>query len=137
MWRLLSATHKDLGAEVHAGRFRQDLYYRLNVIQIRVPPLRERMEDLESITERVLERIARDAGVSPAPRLTRGALVHLARYPFPGNVRELENLLHRAVALSGGEFIDVEDLGLARERVRRQRPARARCGRRSLIRRSR
>ncbi|CAN5921579.1 two-component system response regulator PilR [soil metagenome] len=110
--RLLSATHKDLGAEVHAGRFRQDLYYRLNVIQIRVPPLRERMEDLESITERVLERIARDAGVSPAPRLTRGALVHLARYPFPGNVRELENLLHRAVALSGGEFIDVADLGL-------------------------
>ncbi len=110
--RLLSATHKDLGAEVHAGRFRQDLYYRLNVIQIRVPPLRERMEDLESITERVLERIARDAGVSPAPRLTRGALVHLARYPFPGNVRELENLLHRAVALSGGEFIDAEDLGL-------------------------
>jgi two-component system, NtrC family, response regulator PilR len=110
--RLLSATHKDLAAEVHAGQFRQDLYYRLNVIQIRVPPLRERLEDLVSISERVLERIAHDAGVSPPPRLTRDALVHLERYPFPGNVRELENLLHRAVALSGGEKIDVYDLGL-------------------------
>ncbi len=110
--RVLSATHKDLGVEVQAGRFRQDLYYRLNVIQIRVPPLRERLEDLASIGERVLERIARDAGVSPAPRLTRGALAHLAGYPFPGNVRELENLLHRAVALSGGELIDITDLDL-------------------------
>ncbi len=110
--RLLSATHKDLAAEVHAGQFRQDLYYRLNVIQIRVPPLRERLEDLVAISECVLERIAHDAGVSPPPRLTRDALVHLERYPFPGNVRELENLLHRAVALSGGEVIDVYDLGL-------------------------
>ena len=110
--RLLSATHKDLGAEVHAGQFRQDLYYRLNVIQIRVPPLRERLEDLMGISERVLERLARDAGVWPAPRLTRDALVHLARYAFPGNVRELENLLHRAVALSGREELDVYDLGL-------------------------
>ena len=110
--RLLSATHKDLGAEVQAGQFRQDLYYRLNVIQIRVPPLRERLEDLMGISERVLERLSRDAGVWPAPRLTRDALVHLARYPFPGNVRELENMLHRAVALSGGEELDVYDLDL-------------------------
>ena len=110
--RLLSATHKDLGAEVQAGLFRQDLYYRLNVIQIRVPPLRERLEDLMGISTLVLERLARDAGVWPAPRLTRDALVHLARYPFPGNVRELENLLHRAVALSGAEELDVYDLGL-------------------------
>ena len=110
--RLLSATHKDLAAEVHLGQFRQDLYYRLNVIEIRVPPLRERLEDLVAISEHVLERIARDAGVSPAPRLTRDALVHLERYAFPGNVRELENLLHRAVALSGGGAIDVYDLGL-------------------------
>jgi two-component system, NtrC family, response regulator PilR len=110
--RLLSATHKDLGAEVQAGQFRQDLYYRLNVIQICVPPLRERTVDLRLISERVLERIARDANVSPTPTLTRDALVHLARYPFPGNVRELENLLHRAVALTGGETIDVFDLGL-------------------------
>ena len=110
--RLLSATHKDLGAEVQAGLFRQDLYYRLNVIQIRVPPLRERLEDLRVVSERVLERLARDSGVWPAPRLTRDAIVHLARYPFPGNVRELENLLHRAVALSGAEELDVYDLDL-------------------------
>jgi two-component system response regulator PilR (NtrC family) len=110
--RLLSATHRDLGAEVHAGRFRQDLYYRLNVIQIRVPPLRERLEDLGEICARVLERIAHDAGVTPPPRLTREALAALGQHPFPGNVRELENLLHRAVALSGGDQIDVADLGL-------------------------
>ena len=111
--RLLSATHKDLGAEVQAAKFRQDWYYRLNVIQIRVPPLRERLEDLPSICERVLDRIARDAGVSPPPRLTRDAMVQLSRYSFPGNVRELENLLHRAVALTVGDVIDVADLGVS------------------------
>ncbi|OWQ87449.1 hypothetical protein CDN98_10655 [Roseateles terrae] len=110
--RLLSATHKDLAAEVLAGRFRQDLYYRLNVIQIRVPPLRERMEDLAPISARVLQRIATDAGVEPVPQLTAQALAALGRYSFPGNVRELENLLHRALALSGGDGIDVVDLGL-------------------------
>ena len=110
--RILSATHKDLGTEVQAGRFRQDLYYRLNVIQIRVPALRERLEDLPSICERVLDRIARDAGVSPPPRVSREGLLHLSRYGFPGNVRELENLLHRAVALTGAESIGVADLGV-------------------------
>ena len=110
--RILSATHKDLGAEVQARRFRQDLYYRLNVIQIVVPALRERLEDLAAIATHVLERLARDAGVVPPPRLTREALSRLRRYGFPGNVRELENLLHRAVALSGGESIDVGDLDL-------------------------
>jgi two-component system response regulator PilR (NtrC family) len=110
--RIVSATHKNLAADVQAGGFRQDLYYRLNVIQIRVPALRERLEDLPSICERVLERIAADAGVSPAPRLTRDALSFLTRYPFGGNVRELENLLHRAVALSDGDVIDVIDLDL-------------------------
>ncbi len=110
--RILSATHKDLAAEVQAQRFRQDLYYRLNVIQIIVPPLRERLEDLPAITDHVLERIAREAGVSPAPHLTPAALVHLRRHAFAGNVRELENLLHRAVALSSGDAIDVDDLHL-------------------------
>ncbi len=110
--RILSATHKDLSAEVAAGRFRQDLFYRLNVIQLRVPPLRERIEDVAQIGERVLQRIAQDAGVSPVPRLSADALDLLSRYAFPGNVRELENLLHRALALSGGEWITAADLGL-------------------------
>jgi two-component system response regulator PilR (NtrC family) len=82
------------------------------VIQIRVPPLRERVEDLPAICEAVLERIARDAGVWPPPTLSRDALLQLQHYSFPGNVRELENLLHRAVALSGGEVIERADLGL-------------------------
>ena len=110
--RLVSATHKDLGSEVQAGRFRQDLYYRLNVIRIEMPPLRERIADLPAICRAVLQRIARDAGVSPVPSLLPDALDHLLRYPFPGNVRELENLLHRAVALSSGPTIAREDLGL-------------------------
>jgi two-component system response regulator PilR (NtrC family) len=110
--RLVSATHKDLAAEVAGGRFRQDLYYRLNVIQIRVPPLRERFEDLADICAWVLERLSRDAGVGLPPVISREALLHMARYPFPGNVRELENLLHRAVALSPGDVIGVADLGL-------------------------
>jgi len=111
--RIVSATHKDLGAEVQAGRFRQDLYYRLNVIQMMVPPLRERLDDLASICAAVLARLAADAGVSPPPTLDVEAMAQLARYPFPGNVRELENLLHRAVALSGGDVIGRDDLGLA------------------------
>jgi two-component system response regulator PilR (NtrC family) len=110
--RLVSATHKDLGAEVQAGRFRQDLFYRLNVIRIAVPPLRERIADLPDICRAVLDRIARDAGVSPMPTLMPDALSHLLRYPFPGNVRELENLLHRAVALASGPMIELADLDL-------------------------
>jgi two-component system, NtrC family, response regulator PilR len=110
--RLVSATHRDLGAEVQASRFRQDLYYRLNVIRIGVPPLRERIADLASICKAVLERVGRDAGVTPLPVLAPEAMEHLARYSFPGNVRELENLLHRAVALAAGPSIGRSDLGL-------------------------
>ena len=111
--RVLSATHKDVATEVQAGRFRQDLFYRLNVIQIRVPPLRERADDLAPICAALLERISRDAGVAPPPTLSRDAFTRLSHYAFPGNVRELENLLHRAVALSGGDVIERDDLGLA------------------------
>lgn len=110
--RLLSATHKDLGAEVAAGRFRQDLYYRLNVIQIRVPPLRERLQDLPDISAALLARIAHDAGVAPVPSLSPAALQRLAGYGFPGNVRELENVLHRALALSGALRLEAGDLDL-------------------------
>ncbi|MGC4078337.1 MAG: sigma-54 dependent transcriptional regulator [Rubrivivax sp.] len=110
--RIVSATHKDLAAEVHAGRFRQDLFYRLNVIEIVVPPLRERLQDLPAIAAAVLERIAGDAGVSPPPVLSDEAVAHLSRYAFPGNVRELENLLHRAVTLAGGSVVECRDLGL-------------------------
>jgi two-component system response regulator PilR (NtrC family) len=110
--RIVSATHKDLGAEVLASRFRQDLYYRLNVIRIHVPPLRERMTDLPALCAHVLQRIARDAGVMPVPTLDAQALQHLARYGFPGNVRELENLLHRALALAGTQVIARADLSL-------------------------
>ena len=113
--RIVSATHKDLGVEVRDGRFRQDLFYRLNVIRIGLPPLRERMPDLPAICQAVLARIAHDADVSPPPVLMPAALQRLLRYPFPGNVRELENLLHRALALSGSEQIGADDLGLADE----------------------
>jgi len=115
--RIVSATHRDLAEEVAAGRFRQDLFYRLNVIQIRVPPLRERMEDLGPICAAVLERIARDAGQWPPPVLARDAFDDLTHHAFPGNVRELENLLHRAVAMSTGEVIERADLGLAGDLV--------------------
>ena len=110
--RIVSATHKDLAGEVHEGRFRQDLYYRLNVIQIRVPALRERIDDLPAICDLVLARIASEAGISPAPRLSTQAMERLSDYAFPGNVRELENLLHRALALSAGDVIEWADLGL-------------------------
>ena len=110
--RVVSATHKDLALAVQEGRFRQDLFYRLNVIQMRLPPLRERLDDLAPICASVLARIARDAGVWPAPQLSDEALAVLARQAFPGNVRELENLLHRAVTMADGERIDSDDLGL-------------------------
>lgn len=105
--RIVSATHRDLAADVHTGRFRQDLYYRLNVIEIVVPPLRERLEDLPALCTALLARIAQESGIV-APALTPAALATLASHPLKGNVRELENLLHRAVALSDGESLHVE-----------------------------
>ena len=97
--RIVSATHKELGAEVDGGRFRQDLYYRLNVIVISVPPLRERREDLPDLCTALLARICRESGFN-MPLLTTPVLEQLHTHPFNGNVRELENILHRAVALS-------------------------------------
>jgi two-component system, NtrC family, response regulator PilR len=105
--RIVSATHKDLVADVHAGRFRQDLYYRLNVIEIMVPPLRDRREDLPVLCEALLARIAQESGM-PSPVLSPAVIEQLCAHPLGGNVRELENLLHRAVALSDGEELQVD-----------------------------
>ena len=99
--RIVSATHKALGAEVEAGRFRQDLYYRLNVIEIGIPPLRDRPDDLPELCEALLARICSESGFS-VPQLAAPVLAQLQAHTFHGNVRELENILHRAVALSDG-----------------------------------
>ena len=110
--RILSATHKNLARLVELGSFRQDLFYRINVIELKVAPLRNRREDIPQLAARVLERLARDGGTQPA-QLQPEALHALVNYDFPGNVRELENVLERAVALCENNVIDVGDLRLA------------------------
>lgn len=107
--RLLSATHKDLVAEIDAGRFRNDLFYRINVIDLHVPSLRERAEDLPQLARTILERIASEQEEEKL-RLDDSAIEALSNYNFPGNVRELENILERALALSDGDLITAEDL---------------------------
>lgn len=105
--RIISATHKDLTAEVQAGRFRQDLFYRLNVIEIHIPPLRERREDLPVLCAALLRQIAMESGIT-VPALPSAVLDQLALDPLLGNVRELENLLHRAVALREEDELQFE-----------------------------
>ena len=109
--RLLSATHKDLAQLVAEGRFRHDLYYRINVIELRVPPLRERRADLPQLASTILKRLATNHG-RPTPHLASSALDALAGYAFPGNVRELENILERALALAESDSITATDLRL-------------------------
>ena len=109
--RLISATHRSLGEEVKNGHFRQDLYYRLNVIELRMPSLREMREDIPLLAEVFFRRHA-GAGTDPLPRLSEDALSWLQRYDFPGNVRELENVLERALALASGQEIQPGDLQL-------------------------
>jgi len=109
--RLLSASHKSLADELAAGRLRQDLFYRVNVIELHVPPLRERTDDIPVLAESILSRLAEDHGCSP-PRLDEPALDRLAEYRFPGNVRELENILERALTLAEGDRISADDLHL-------------------------
>ena len=113
--RIVSATHQDLARCVVDGRFRQDLFYRLNVIELQMPPLRERRDDVDILATAVLARLAARAGLATTPRLSSVALRYLQGYGFPGNVRELENILERALAFSNGEVINVEDLGLRPE----------------------
>ncbi len=109
--RILSATHKDLAALVAAGGFREDLYYRINVIEIKVPPLRERREDIGELTDAVLTRLARRSGVA-VPTLDAAAARLLAAYHYPGNVRELENILERALALCTNGRITEADIAV-------------------------
>ena len=109
--RIVSATHKDLAEEVQAGRFRQDLFYRLNVIEIATPPLRQRRADLPALCSALLAKIARESGLH-APPLSPHLLSQLDQHPLQGNVRELENLLHRALALNDGSALDL-DMGQA------------------------
>ncbi|TQV71202.1 sigma-54-dependent Fis family transcriptional regulator [Exilibacterium tricleocarpae] len=110
--RILSATHKDLLAEITANRFRNDLFYRINVIELKVPSLRDRLEDLEPLSDFFLERLARELN-APAVHLSAAALETLRGYRFPGNVRELENILERAYTLCDGDEIDAKDLSLS------------------------
>jgi len=114
--RMICATHQDLTALVEAGKFRQDLYFRLNVIELKMPSLKECREDIAALAESLLARMGGEDGA--APRLSKPAQAELERYDFPGNVRELENILERAVALCGGKEIEPEDL-----RIKPARPA--------------
>lgn len=107
--RLLSATHKDLARLVEAGDFRQDLYYRINVIELKVPSLKERAEDIPLFVEEMLGRLAREYGGEP-PEVSTAAMDALKGYSFPGNVRELENILERAYTLCEDDCIEVGDL---------------------------
>ncbi len=109
--RILSATHKNLAQLVAEGKFREDLYYRVNVIELRVPALRERPEDVPELAEAVLRRLGRRMKI-PVPVLGKEALAALVSYSFPGNVRELENILERAITLSTGGEVGVGDIQL-------------------------
>lgn len=107
--RIVAATNRNLQEEVQAGRFREDLFYRLNVIQVKVPPLRERHEDILLLADHFLKKFAADQGRARL-ELTKRALAALSDYAFPGNVRELENAIERGVTLAEGHFVDVDDL---------------------------
>ncbi|MTW21718.1 sigma-54-dependent transcriptional regulator [Allochromatium palmeri] len=132
--RLISASHRDLSQEVERGRFRRDLFYRIDVIELRMPALRERPEDIQPLAVHILQQLAQTAGgIDPAacPTLSEAAIAALVRYPFPGNVRELENILERALALCEGACIEVADLYLpAVERARTPDPGTASTERR-------
>ncbi|HEX2832206.1 MAG TPA: sigma-54 dependent transcriptional regulator [Thermoanaerobaculia bacterium] len=110
-FRLLAATNRDLGAEVQAGRFRADLYYRLNVVRLRMPPLRERMVDLPILVQEILRPLAKETG-RQMPKISTNAMKKLEAYAWPGNVRELRNVLERALITLGGDEIRSQDLVL-------------------------
>jgi two-component system, NtrC family, response regulator PilR len=111
--RIVSATHRDLAADVAAGRFRHDLYFRLNVIEVFIAPLRERREDLALLCDALLLRLCTESGRTEVPPLSEAARQYLAMHPLPGNVRELENLLHGAVAMMQGTELLLQDFEFA------------------------
>ena len=110
--RLIAATNRDLGKEVATKRFRQDLYYRINVVAIEVPPLRERLDDIPVLVQEILARLRRELQIHDTPDITSAAVHALKRYGWPGNVRELRNVLERALILSHGKKLNLETLGL-------------------------
>ncbi|WP_371415019.1 sigma-54 interaction domain-containing protein [Thiolapillus sp.] len=112
--RIVSATHQNLAQRVQDGEFRQDLFYRLNVIELNMPSLRKRPEDIPELIDHLLDNIASNYQ-QPAPGLHKDALAALKKYSFPGNVRELENILERAFALCENSIITLEDLGTLQE----------------------
>ena len=109
--RILSATHTDLAKLVQEGKFRQDLFYRINVIELQIPPLRERIEDLALLIAHILKKLTSAANVAQ-PELSARAVAALKGYQFPGNIRELENILERAMTLCEGKIIEMENLQL-------------------------
>lgn len=117
--RILSATHKDLAKLVSESRFREDLFYRINVIELHIPALRERPEDIPLLVEHFTRLLAQQMGIHQ-PRLSAAAMQAMANYPFPGNVRELENILERALTLCDNEFIDIAELHLSNNRTERE-----------------
>jgi two-component system response regulator PilR (NtrC family) len=109
--RILSATHRKLDELVKTARFREDLYYRINVIELRVPPLRERLDDVPPLVDMLLDRVSKQIGV-PRPAISDEAMEKLISYAYPGNVRELENILERAVTLCADDRIEPQDIQL-------------------------
>jgi two-component system nitrogen regulation response regulator NtrX len=120
--RVIAATNKDLEREMAEGRFREDLYYRLNVIPFHVPPLRERLQDIPLLVERFLDRYSAQSSV-PRKEISQAAVERLCAYPWPGNVRELQNIVERLVLMSPGEVIEVDHLPSQLVVPQRDRPA--------------
>jgi transcriptional regulator with GAF, ATPase, and Fis domain len=120
--RLIAATHRNLDEEVAAGRFRSDLYYRLNVFPIVIPPLRDRPEDIGPLAQHFVAQFARRLG-KPLTGISRGSFGRLNHYAWPGNIRELQNVIERACVLATGPVVDVPELALGGARAAAWNPA--------------